>query len=130
MGSNAKCVDRRDHLYEFGQFDDVREFSHCADKCVKDVRSSLLDSFRGYDWNCKNERCRCLYDEGTLDSRNSGNFDRTNRNERGAGSIEGTTRSDNYFCAKLAGAEFVGNADDNAAEYSDYEISRGRKLRA
>lgn len=128
LKSHAKCVDRKDRRYEYGQFDKVREFSQCADACVKDVRSSLLDSLRGYDWNCEKERCRCLYDKGTLDSRNSGNFDRTNRDERGDGPIEGATKSDDYFCAELEGNEFVGNADDSADEYSYDETSIARNL--
>ena len=79
---------------------------------MKDVRSSLLDSFRGYDWDCDSNRCRCLYDRGTLDSRNSGRFDRTNRSERGYGSVDGATFKDRSHCAKLAGAEFVGESID------------------
>mmetsp|Transcript_15407 Transcript_15407/g.33376 ORF Transcript_15407/g.33376 Transcript_15407/m.33376 type:complete len:273 (+) Transcript_15407:75-893(+) len=139
--SNAQCVDTRDNLYEYGQFDKIREFSDCADACVEDVHPHLLDFFRGYDWDCKNQKCRCvsvspnrciasiislfgklmnilfyyllflcleqLYDKGTLDSRNSARFDRTNRVERGRGPIEGTTKKDSYYCARLSGTEFL-----------------------
>jgi len=107
--SNTRCVDRRSNLYEYGQFDKVKEFSDCAEACVNDVRSSLLESFRGYDWDCKRELCRCLYDRGALDSRNSDRFDRTNRSNSGDGSIEGTEDSRDYYCAKLAGAELLGD---------------------
>lgn len=109
MESDAKCADMDNNLYEWGQFDKVKEFSECAEACVKDVRTSLLDSFRGYDWNCREETCHCLYDKGTLDSRNSDGFDRTNRNESGEGSVERTVRSYDDFCAKLSGAEVFGD---------------------
>mmetsp|Transcript_33045 Transcript_33045/g.60940 ORF Transcript_33045/g.60940 Transcript_33045/m.60940 type:complete len:301 (+) Transcript_33045:2-904(+) len=119
MGSNAQCVDKNEDLYEWGQFDKIEEFSDCADACVRDVRSELLDSFRGYDWDCRDEKCRCLYDKGTLDSRNGGRFDRTNRNEYGKGKIEGTTKKTDYYCAKLAGTDFdVSGTDFDVAEDS------------
>ena len=34
----------------------IQEFSDCADACVKDVRSSTLDSLQGYDWDCDNRK--------------------------------------------------------------------------
>ena len=51
-----------------------------------------------------------MYDEGTLDSRNSRGFDRTNRNEYGYGSIDGARSnrsSRDFYCGKLVGAEFM-----------------------
>lgn len=114
--SNAQCVDSDNRRYEYGQFDSVREFSDCAEACVKDVRSELLDSFRGFDWNCSKRECRCLYDRGTLSNRNSGRFDRTNRDERGRGSIEGTSDERDMYCGKLAGAEFFGQEGDFQAQ--------------
>ena len=45
--------------------------------------------------------------QGTLDSRNSGRFDRTNRNLPGEGSIAGSTTKKATYCAKLVGAEFL-----------------------
>ena len=58
-----------------------------------------------------------------MDNRNSGRFDRTNRNEYGEGSIEGTTEKSDYYCAKLVGAEFIGNEFDEAEEF-EAEVSR------
>ena len=77
--------------------------------CVNDVRSSLAmgGNFRGFDYECSRRRCRCLYDAGTLDSRNSGRFNRTNRDERGRNSIDGTTKRSDFYCGKLVGAEAV-----------------------
>lgn len=45
--------------------------------------------------------------QGTLDSRNSGRFDRTNRSLPGEGSIAGSTTKKATYCAKLVGAEFL-----------------------
>ena len=87
----------------------VDNFSECAELCVNNVPESLAtdDAFRGYDYYCTSRRCSCLYDAGTLDNRNSGRFDRTNRNERGRGSISGTTRKAACYCGKLVGAELL-----------------------
>ena len=89
------CVDSRDRTYEYGEFKRTRTFDDCADVCVKDVPSSLLSSFRGIDFDCKEETCRCLYDSGTLSNRNSGRFDRTSTRERGDGSIASSTVATN-----------------------------------
>jgi len=128
--SNARCVDKNRNLYEYGQFDRVKEFSDCAEACVNDVRSKLLDNFRGYDWDCSNRKCRCLYDKGTLDSRNSGRFDRTNRNESGRGSVEGTEKKSDYYCAKLAGAELFGDGMDYSEGYEPKENFQAQARRA
>merc|ERR1712130_151505 len=74
---DAQCTDIDGRLYEYGEFKKIKNFSDCADACVEDTRSSLLDSLRGYDYDCYEGKCRCLYDRGTLDSRNSGTFNRT-----------------------------------------------------
>ena len=97
------CVDSRDRTYEYGEFKRTRTFDDCADVCVKDVPSSLLSSFRGIDFDCKEETCRCLYDSGTLSTRNSGRFDRTSTRERGDGSIASTTRKRDFYCGSLVG---------------------------
>lgn len=112
VDSDAQCVDTRDRVYEWGQFNNCRNFSQCADMCVNSVSSSLaFDSgFRGYDFDCDQQVCRCLYDSGTLNSRNSGRFNRVNRNEPGRGSISGTTRKRSTFCGKLVGAELLEEA--------------------
>jgi len=107
--SDAMCVDSENRRYEWGEFPNVRDFSACAEKCVNGVKEELAtgSSFRGYDFDCARSTCRCLYDEGTLDSRNSGRFDRTNRNLPGEGSIAGSTTKKATYCAKLVGAEFL-----------------------
>jgi len=100
--------------------------------CVKDVRSSLLENFRGFDWDCKKERCRCLYDEGTLDSRNSGNFERTNRNEEGSGRVRQAKKKDDMYCGKLTDVTFDGMSngfdgeENEAAEMEGRRVLRGR----
>ena len=35
VDDTAKCVDKDGDVYEYGQFDDVEEFSDCAEACVK-----------------------------------------------------------------------------------------------
>ncbi|KAL7547700.1 hypothetical protein ACHAWF_010975 [Thalassiosira exigua] len=121
--SNAQCVDRRDRRYEYGQFRRVRNFEDCADKCVKDVSRSLLDNFRGIDYDCDSSTCQCLYDSGTLSSRSSNSFDRTNRNNRGTGPIDGTKRKRGFYCGELVESDAIDEAD--VAEGSDTEKAIG-----
>merc|ERR1712130_235849 len=63
--SNAECVDGKNRVYSWGEFKNVKDFSKCANKCVKDVRSSLLSNFQGFNWDCKKKTCRCLYNRDT-----------------------------------------------------------------
>jgi len=101
---NAKCRSSRNEKYQYGQYDSVNSFSKCADKCVKKGPSNLLeDALKGYDWDCKNNKCQCLYQEGYLGSREY-EFDRTNTDGIGEGSISKSKNKDNWYCAKLSGA--------------------------
>ena len=109
VGANARCTDEDGQYYEYGQIDDIEDFGQCADACVEDVDPSLLDTFRGIDFDCGSNTCNCLYDQGTLDRRNSADFDRTSRYEQGYGSITGANRgSRGMYCGKLVGAEAMG----------------------
>lgn len=105
----SQCVDSRDRRYEWGEFGSCKNFSQCAEYCVNNTPQGLVfdGSFRGYDFDCARRSCRCLYDSGTLDGRNSARFDRSNRNESGRGSISSTSRKTSYYCGKLVGAEAV-----------------------
>lgn len=128
-------MDRKKRSYQYGQFDKVKKFSDCADRCVKDVSSRVLDAFRGYEWDCKNRECRCLYDDGTLngDKRARNMFDRTNRHEDGKGPIERTKKDKNVYCAKLDSVKFVGMMEDgwgdDEEDEDEAEVEVGRALR-
>ena len=109
VGANARCTDEDGQYYEYGQIDDIEDFGQCADACVEDVDSDLLDTFRGIDFDCGSNTCNCLYDQGTLDRRNSADFDRTSRYGQGYGSITGANRgSRGMYCGKLVGADVMG----------------------
>merc|ERR1711983_44747 len=114
---DAKCTDKDDRTYQYGQFKDVKTFSKCAEMCVEDVRSDMLDSFRGIDFKCKDEECNCLYDRGALDdggSRSRDRYDRTNRDsdKRGKGKVKGTKYDDDTFCGELTSSSSVDFAED------------------
>lgn len=101
-------------MYQYGEFDGIRDFTECADACVNDVSRSLLTSgeFQGIDFDCGRRKCRCLYSEGALNSRSDRNkFDRTSRSGLyGFGAIEGgekTRSSRDMYCGKLAGARVM-----------------------
>jgi hypothetical protein len=109
--SNTRCTDEDGQLYEYGQFDDMSGFREWAHACVKDVHSELneLGSFRGIDFNYRYNECRCPYDEGSLDRRDSRSFDSTERDGYGYVSIGGarSDRTTDIYCAKLVEANFL-----------------------
>ena len=84
-------------------------------ECILDIRDHSIHSTTNK--HCFNHRQ--LYDKGTLESSDGKDFDRTNRNEYGKGTIEGTTKNTDYYCAKLAGTEFdVAGTNFDVAEDS------------
>jgi len=104
---NATCRDKKDKKYEYGQYHDVKKFSQCADACVEKGPSKLLDDLKGFEWECKDKQCRCLYEEGTLRS-DKYDFDSTVKSGRkGEGSIGKSSESDHWNCAKLSKSEEV-----------------------
>lgn len=125
-GSNKQCTDLSGNLYQYGQFNNIKSFEDCADKCVTGVPLSLAndrESFRGIDFDCGRSQCRCLYDRNTLGRRNSNVFDRTNtsRGDRGYGSIDrsGGRQASNFYCGTLVDsmeAEFFLEADASKVE--------------
>merc|ERR1711902_21049 len=110
---DAKCTDKDNRTYQYGQFEDVKTFSKCAEKCVQDVKSGMLKSFRGVDFNCKDKKCNCLYDRGALDNskRDRTRYEKTSRNQRGRGNVKGTKKDKGTYCGKLISSEFVGFAE-------------------
>ncbi len=62
-----------------------------------------------------------------MDSRNSGSFDKTNRNEDGKGSVKSTKKSSDKYCAKLKDVTFVGMIDEfgDENEKNESEARRG-----
>lgn len=104
--THAQCTDRSHNLYQWGQFNGVRTFEDCASRCVNRPSQSVVNSnsFRGIDFDCDTQQCRCLYDRGFLSTRsNRRRFARTNRRERGSGRIAGgRTNNGNFFlCGRI-----------------------------
>ena len=108
--SDAVCADASDIGYEYGGFDDVQDTDECADMCVNDTPTELANLLRGFNYDCSNMVCQCLYDEGTMDSDNAGGFDTSNyqtRSRKGQGSISRTVQDDGWYCFKVVGAELT-----------------------
>jgi len=104
--SNAICVDNNGNSYDWGQVNQVSEFSGCAATCVEETRSRKL---RGYDWDCETKTCRCLYERDTWNMRNIDRFDSTNHSEDGEGpikegSIKEAIEKDGSYCGRLVSA--------------------------
>merc|ERR1711902_247948 len=117
---DAKCTDKDDNTYQYGQFEDVKTFSECAEKCVEDVKKEMLDSFRGIDFKCDDKKCNCLYDEDALDdggSKSRDKYDKTSRDQDGDGKIKNTKKDDGTFCGKLKSSSSVDFAEDEVAEH-------------
>merc|ERR1711983_551267 len=121
---DAKCTDKDDRTYQYGQFKDVKTFSECAEMCVEDVRGEMLDSFRGIDFKCFDEECNCLYDRDALDDGGSSSrdrYDRTSRDQSGKGKVKDTKYDDGTFCGKLTSSssfDFVEDEIEPAGEKS------------
>merc|ERR1711983_600326 len=110
---DAKCTDKDDRTYQYGQFKDVKTFSECAERCVEDVKKEMLDSFRGIDFKCEDEKCNCLYDEGALDdasARARERDDEMSRDQDGDGKVKNTKKDSGTYCGKVTSVSSVGFA--------------------
>jgi hypothetical protein len=104
--SDAVCADAINIGYEYGGFDDVQDTDKCADMCVNDTPTELANLLRGFNYDCGNMVCQCLYDEGTMDSDNAGGFDTSNyqtRSRKGQGSISRTVQDDAGIVSRWSG---------------------------
>ncbi|KAL7544297.1 hypothetical protein ACHAWF_007681 [Thalassiosira exigua] len=120
--THAQCTDRSNNLYQWGQFNGVQTFEDCASRCVNRPSSSVAtsSSFRGIDFDCDAQQCRCLYDRGFLNTRgNRRRFTRTNRRERGSGHVAGgRTNNRNFFlCGRITSRRT--RADESMVEFVD-----------
>jgi hypothetical protein len=107
-GEDKQCTDNHGNLYSYGKFENIRSFEECAEKCVKDSPLELINDgvFRGFDFDCHYNECNCLFDRGSLDKRSTRNFfDRSNRRERGTGTIDrnGGLDGRGWYCGTLVG---------------------------
>ena len=99
---DRKCADRHRQLYEYGQFRNVHSFDQCARTCVNRVPSFLLNHLQGVDYNCHAKACNCLFDKGTLNRRNGGNFKRiVTRNLNGRGRVRNIRFAKGFACGSL-----------------------------
>ena len=99
---DRKCADRHRQLYEYGQFRNVHSFDQCARTCVNRVPSFLLNHLQGVDYNCHAKACNCLFDKGTLNRRNGGNFKRiVTRNLNGRGRVRNIRFAKGFVCGSL-----------------------------
>ena len=111
----GSCVDLNHSLYEFGEFDAVDSFVHCAQACLRDVDVKLTKStvLRGVDYVCESEedgryyyegKCRCLYERGTIESKSEAvedsEFDETSEIGVGAGPVEGTSTEEELLAGR------------------------------
>jgi hypothetical protein len=99
---DRKCADRHRQLYEYGQFRNVGSFDQCARTCVNHVPSFLLNHLQGVDYNCQAKACNCIFDKGTLNRRNGGNFNRiVTRNLNGRGRVRNLRFAKGFACGSL-----------------------------
>jgi hypothetical protein len=75
---NAVCVDSYNLPYQFGAFDVVSDATECAEMCVNYADVDLQSKLRGFNYLCKSQECRCLYDVDTFNGYNIRPFSWTN----------------------------------------------------
>ena len=108
--SNAVCADAEGVTYEWGMFEDVGNSDDCAQMCTNSVPTSLANVLLGFNFDCADSTCECLYSEGTLTPSNSKEFDSSNyqtRSSKGRGSVTKTVEEKNVYCFKLVGTELT-----------------------
>jgi len=121
IGMNGQCVNERGLIYNWGRFDYSDNFGDCARKCVKDVpqRFDLRRAFRGYEYDCKLNRCYCLYDKSMFAGTNIDGFDATSvdrydydfdEESAGSGEILETKPRQGYYCGKLMKEDDTGSS--------------------
>eukprot|EP00571_Detonula_confervacea_P013757 CAMPEP_0172297516 /NCGR_PEP_ID=MMETSP1058-20130122/507_1 /TAXON_ID=83371 /ORGANISM="Detonula confervacea, Strain CCMP 353" /LENGTH=175 /DNA_ID=CAMNT_0013006677 /DNA_START=48 /DNA_END=575 /DNA_ORIENTATION=+ len=114
MDSDAQCADANSDLYEYGEFNNAKDSSACAKFCVNEVNDYLAGELLGFDFDCREQTCRCLYSRGTLDGQRSYSFQRTNTRLQGEGGIEKTRSKTEFFCFRLVGTELLEDATAEA----------------
>ncbi|KAL7523401.1 hypothetical protein ACHAXR_000772 [Thalassiosira sp. AJA248-18] len=108
--SDSVCADKNGVEYEWGEFENVDDSDECAKMCATKTQTSLANVLRGFNFNCYDFACQCLYDQGTLDRDNSRDFDNSNyttRTQKARGSITKTVRDDGYYCFKMVSRELT-----------------------
>ena len=71
-----------------------------------------------------------LFDEGTLNKRNTKRFDAYNLKEEGEGSVRKTKRKEDTYCGKLQSVKFVGmNGEFGDENNGVFEMESRRALR-
>ncbi|KAL7526238.1 hypothetical protein ACHAXR_001389 [Thalassiosira sp. AJA248-18] len=108
--SDSVCADDEGVEYEWGEYDKADDSDDCADMCTNDTPTSLANVLRGFNFDCNDNTCQCLYDEGTLNNGNARSFKSSNyqtRSRKARGSVAKTVRKNDYYCFKLVGAELT-----------------------
>mmetsp|Transcript_28102 Transcript_28102/g.57739 ORF Transcript_28102/g.57739 Transcript_28102/m.57739 type:complete len:177 (+) Transcript_28102:83-613(+) len=114
---SAFCADANGVTYEWGSQNRINNADECAEFCVNGVpNDSLYDALRGFEYNCGSTACRCLYDQGSINSANSRSFRDSNYNNRstkGRGSIKRLSgkRTTSFACYKRVGSELLEEDD-------------------
>jgi len=97
------CIDSNDNEYDYGEIelDDDKNAEDCATACVKDPDEDTLEHLVGYNWNCKESLCHCLYENDDLTESEESSFDSFDDRNSGSGSVDGTESEDDWRCYKL-----------------------------
>ena len=114
-GVHAQCGDVDRRTYQYGLVSgEINDSTQCSEACVTGTTDYLARELLGFEYDCDNGECKCLYSVGVLgnsESRASGNgFDYIDTDADGDGSITtGVERRDSagVYCFKLVGAELL-----------------------
>lgn len=111
MRFNSECVDDRGRQYEWGAIEGVYPGTEdvCGSVCVKGHSSFGCSTSQrpdpeklvGFNYDCDNATCYCLYERGTLNSKYDRCFNSMNTNDYGRGNVYSTTTSRGTTCYSL-----------------------------
>lgn len=114
MKYNSVCVDSHGKQYEWGKVEGTwppidEPNSGCSDACVsgygrgkaRGCTSMKPDKLVGFNYNCDEAACYCLYEKGTWSDSDSPCFDSMDTSNHGHGSVANTQVNKGSTCYSL-----------------------------
>jgi len=118
MKYNSVCVDSNSKQYQWGKIEGVwppidEPNSGCSKVCIsgygrgqaRGCSSMKPDKLVGYNYNCDEAACYCLYEKGTWSGNSSPCFDSMDTSNQGHGVVSGTKANPGSTCYRVTDVE-------------------------
>jgi len=124
---NEQCIDNRGRVYSWGMFDKIRSFEDCAVECVKESPIELINDgvFRGFDFDCKNSQCMCLFDAGEIEKLSNNKRSVFRDTNRGGKGVKSVNRDHGLYAPDVYCGSLVGFMDEEADFKTSRRVLRG-----